>query len=77
MKFEMMDPFEIDNGELTNLSPELCFALGVEWCIFRSELLETRDTLCKRHNRIATVEAMLNGFAKVTIEPEPILRVVK
>jgi hypothetical protein len=30
-QFECVEPFGIDNGELTELSPQECFTLGVEW----------------------------------------------
>lgn len=29
--YELCEPFDIDNGELDNLSPQECFVLGVEW----------------------------------------------
>jgi hypothetical protein len=34
----LVEPFEVDNGELASFSPALCFALGVEWELFRQRL---------------------------------------
>lgn len=30
-EYEMMEPFDIDDGELDGLRPQECFVLGVEW----------------------------------------------
>jgi hypothetical protein len=34
----LIDPFEIDDGTLSGLSPEQAFILGVEWQMFRQRL---------------------------------------
>jgi hypothetical protein len=34
----LVEPFEIDNGELDGLRAQECFALGVEWAMFRDRL---------------------------------------
>ncbi len=91
MNYQLADAFEIDNHELDDLSPEVCFALGVEWTTFRSELLVTKDTfssavrapnakrlvkLCEHHNRRATVSNLSPGWVTITVSSEPILRLV-
>jgi hypothetical protein len=35
--FELIEPFET-SGSLGGLSDEMCFALGVEWAMFRAKL---------------------------------------
>ena len=30
-KFGLVEPFDIDDGQLSGLSPAECFVLGVEW----------------------------------------------
>lgn len=37
--FELIEPFDTDDGSLNGVSPELAFALGVEWAMFRQKLL--------------------------------------
>jgi hypothetical protein len=34
----LVDPFEINDGSLANLSPQEVFTLGVEWAMFRVRL---------------------------------------
>ncbi len=36
--FGLIEPFEVDNGELNGITPEYAFALGVEWAMFRTQL---------------------------------------
>jgi hypothetical protein len=38
--FQLVEPFEIDNGSLAGLSPEYIFTMGVEWAMFRQKLSE-------------------------------------
>lgn len=38
MKYELVEPFDIDDGELDGLSPQECFTLGVEWQAVRANL---------------------------------------
>ena len=35
-EWEMVEPFEIDNGELDSLSRQQAFVLGVEWARFEA-----------------------------------------
>lgn len=37
-KFNLVEPFDIDDGSLVGLTPEYAFALGVEWQLFRQML---------------------------------------
>lgn len=36
-EYELSEPFDIDNGELDGLSPQVCFVLGVEWHMVRQQ----------------------------------------
>ena len=37
-EFFLVEPFDVDDGSLTGATPQECFALGVEWCMFRQRL---------------------------------------
>lgn len=51
-KFELVEPFDIDDGSLKGLTPEYAFALGVEWVFFRQQLETGKPfkTLCLPQN---------------------------
>lgn len=36
-KFSDVEPFGVDDGELDGLTPQQCFALGVEWQMVRRQ----------------------------------------
>jgi hypothetical protein len=36
--FDLSEPFDADDGSLSGVSPAMCFALGVEWAMFRQKL---------------------------------------
>ena len=36
--FELVEPFNSDGSSLSEVSPEMAFALGVEWQMFRQRL---------------------------------------
>ena len=38
MKYELKEPFHIDDGELDGLSPQVIFCLGVEYQMIRQSL---------------------------------------
>ena len=38
----LIESFEIDDGSVSDLRPERCFVLGVEWQDFRSKLKGTK-----------------------------------
>ena len=48
----LVDPFEIDDGSLANLSPQEVFILGVEWAMFRARLEDGKPfrELCGANN---------------------------
>src|SRR5579859_3082891 len=37
-EFQLVEPFDIDDGSLHQCSPEYAFCLGVEWLLFRQQL---------------------------------------
>lgn len=64
----LVEPFDIDHGELDGLTPQMGFVLGVEWQQFRQALLTNPEpflqavhtanearllSLCQRHGRPA------------------------
>ena len=51
--FGLIEPFEIDSGELAGITPEYAFALGVEWAMFRERLSKKTPFtfLCLPENR--------------------------
>lgn len=51
-KFNLTEPFEIEEGSLEGLSPKYVFALGVEWEMFRRKLNTRKPftTLCLKDN---------------------------
>jgi hypothetical protein len=57
--FEIVEPFEVDDGSLDGLAPNYIFALGVEWEMFRQKLNRIKTpftTLCLPENRIRFVK---------------------
>lgn len=36
--FELVEPFDTDDGSLDGADPQLSFCLGVEWATFRQKL---------------------------------------
>jgi hypothetical protein len=67
--YTLCEPFDIDDGELDGLGPQLVFCLGVEWQLTRQELesgepfertIHTENSarllaMCERHGRKAKV----------------------
>ena len=66
--FELVEPFDVDNGELDGLSPSMCFTLGVEWETFRQKLKEARPfstlVLDKNAARIVTMVERQKRFVE-------------
>lgn len=68
--YELMEPFDIDNGELNGIRPQIVFCLGYEWCQLRtmlegdepiSKTIHTENAsrvkrMCIRRNRKCKVE---------------------
>jgi hypothetical protein len=79
--YQLIEPFDVDNGELDHLSHASCFVLGVEWAEFRRRLLTGNGfvTLCHegnavrlsdmalRHNRFAEWSNFSPGWAKIIV----------
>jgi hypothetical protein len=57
-EFELVEPFEIDDGSLNGLAPHYVFSLGVEWEMFRRQLARGTPftTLCLPENRTRFVK---------------------
>jgi hypothetical protein len=80
-KFELVEPFETDNGSLADLAPEVCFALGVEWATFRQRIIagERFTDLClsanaprlvalaERHGRFVEHHHECDGWSKIFV----------
>lgn len=61
--FDLVESFDVDNGELDGLTQQLCFVLGIEWEMVRQEIksgqsferpihsenLERIKSMCKRY----------------------------
>ena len=49
----MLEPFDLEDGSLKNVTPEYAFALGVEWHLFRQQLLSGRPfrVICLPENQ--------------------------
>ena len=79
--YSLVEPFEIDNGELDNLTPQECFSLGVEWQIFRTQLSEGNPftslvlsnnagrltALAERAQRFVEARPANDGWALITV----------
>jgi hypothetical protein len=77
----LVEPFDIDDGELQNFAPQMCFALGVEWQMFRERLAEgkaftelflapnaTRLTkMAERAQRFVEARPELEGWVLITV----------
>lgn len=51
-EYELVEPFDIDNGELRGVSAEKAFCLGVEFYMFRQRLVDEdrfHDYVCKEN----------------------------
>jgi hypothetical protein len=80
--FDLIEPFDIDGGELSGLSPELCFTLGVEWGKVTSALdagelgpfpihAENVARLCAavlRRGLIVSSARIRNGWAELIVD---------
>ena len=88
-KHELVEPFDVDGGELDGLTPQHVFALGVEWQMFRSQLetgnpvsvtvmAENADrlkALCERNNRVCRVRLIGDDhMAYRTLDVQPAFR---
>jgi len=80
-EFGLVEPFEIDHGELDRLTPQECFCLGVEWQLFRSRLQSGRPfndvvldanaerltKLAERAGRFVEARPAKDGWAEILV----------
>ena len=67
--WELVEPFEVDNGELDSFRQSLCFAvLGVEWERFRQRLKSgerfTQVVMTERSNRLVRMTERQGRFVE-------------
>ena len=59
-EFHMIEPFDVDNGELDGLRQSLCFVLGVEWQMVKNQLESGKPFERPIHSEnLDRIEAML------------------
>ena len=80
-EFSLVEPFDIDNGSLENLSRAECFSLGVEWQLFRHRLAsgkpfndlvlannaERLTKLAERQQRFVEARPASGGWVSITV----------
>jgi len=56
--YELVEPFDMDDASLKDISPQLAFILGVEWQVFRERLKSGQPftTLCLPQNAARLVK---------------------
>ena len=66
--WELVEPFEVDNGELDSFRQSLCFALGVEWERFRQRLKSgerfTQVVMTEGSNRLVRMTERQGRFVE-------------
>ena len=79
--FKLVEPFDIDGGELDGTSPQECFSMGVEWQMFRDRLANGQAFTClvlsgsagrlielaKRSNRFAESVPVDDYWTQITV----------
>jgi hypothetical protein len=79
--YELVEPFDTDDGSLDGISADTCFALGVEWAGFRQRFLtgERFSDLCltanaarfaamaKRHGRYTEHHFVCEGWSMIYV----------
>jgi hypothetical protein len=57
-EYELVEPFDMDDVSLRDVSPQLAFILGVEWQVFRQRLKSGQPftTLCLPQNAARLVK---------------------
>jgi hypothetical protein len=50
--FDLVEPFDIDDGSLNGLSPQTIFTMGVEWATWRNRIIGgcPKTDLCLTEN---------------------------
>jgi hypothetical protein len=71
--FDLIEPFDVDDGSLAGVSPENAFALGVEWQMFRERLKSGQPftTLCTSANTSRLVKMAERQGRFVEDRPTP------
>jgi hypothetical protein len=79
--YRLVDTFDIDDGSLRGLTKEQCFALGVEWALFRDRIIsgELFSDLCisenaprlsilaERHGRFVEHHIVGEGWSRIFV----------
>ena len=79
--FELVEPFQTENGEMNGIEAELAFALGVEWALFRERLKNGRPfidfilapnaarlgDMAQRHGRFAECHPVDHQWSKIIV----------
>ena len=79
--FSLVEPFDIDDGSIEGLSAQECFALGVEWQLFRSRLATGKPftdlvlasnaarltKLAERQQRFVEARPASDGWVSITV----------
>lgn len=80
-EFNLVEPFQTENGELDGIDAELAFALGVEWALFRERLKSGRPftdfilppnaarlgDMAQRHGRFAECHRVDDYWSKIVV----------
>ena len=80
-EFELVEPFDVDDGSLVGLSPAMCFTLGVEWEQFRQHLKDAQPfsilvidknadrlvALAERHGRFIEHHPQCEGWTMLIV----------
>jgi hypothetical protein len=80
-EFSLVEPFDIDDGSLNSVSAAECFAMGVEWQIFRNRLASGKPftdlvlannavrltKLAERSQRFVETRPANQGWVSITV----------
>jgi hypothetical protein len=80
-EYGLIEPFEVDGGELDGLRPQEIFALGVEWEMFRRRLVSGHpftvyalsnnagrlNKLAERSGRFVETRPAKEGWSLITV----------
>ena len=79
--YDLIEPFNVDDGSLLGLSPAVCFALGAEWEAFRKKLTvgapftdlvmshnaRRLSAMAERHCRFAEHHSHCDGWSVIVV----------
>jgi hypothetical protein len=80
-EWAVVEPFDIDDGSLENVSQAECFSMGVEWQLFRSRLASGKPftdiflannagrltKLAERQQRFVEARPASDGWVSITV----------